>query len=311
MLFMRPKVWCNSGVKKSISLALFLMLLLPAKVYAQPASTSGSVGVQGTVSAPPPQSAPSISLPGNGTSFSNSPITVSGFCTTDLLVRVFKNGVFSGSAQCVGGSFSLSIDLFSGQNDISARQYDLLDQESPESNIVSVSFRDSVDTSAANRVTLTSNFAKRGADPGTTLTWPIGITGGSAPYAVTVEWGDGETSLYSLNAPGEFVIDHAYKNPGSYALIIKAVDVNGGTAFLQLVAIVNGAPQPGTGTTSGSGGSGSSNGDGAATQPKTRILWQPAAIMIPFVISTFWLGKRFAIYRLRKKIEAGERPFSY
>jgi len=284
-----------------------LMFILSGSAHAQPASEVGSVGLQGTVSAPPPALAPLISIPGPGASFSNLPVSVSGICDSDLLVKVFKNGVFAGAAQCQNGSFSMSMDLFSGRNDLVAKQYDLLDQESPPSPTVSVTYNDSTpNATATERVTLATNFAKRGTNPGQKLIWPFSISGGSGPYAVTVEWGDGEDSVYSIPFPGEFNIEHTYKNPGAYTVVVKAVDVNGRIAYLQVVAIGNGPlSQDGVaGTASGTGGD-----DESVT--RTRILWQPAAIMIPFIISTFWLGKRYAIYRIRKKIEQGERPFSY
>ncbi len=296
------------------------LFAVSGSVNAQTVSEDGSVGVSGVVSAPPPSNAPIISLPNDGASISRIPVTVSGICDADLLVKVFKNGVFAGSAQCQNGSFSLQTDLFNGRNDITARQYDLLDQESPASGIVSVLYSDNaVNSTASDRVTLTTNFAKKGTDPGEKLIWPFAISGGAGPYAVTVEWGDGESSLYSLAVPGEFSIDHTFQNPGSYTVVVKAVDVEGRTALMQVVAIANGSlSQTGpNGSTNGSGsgsgnGSGSGTGDeGDSSAPKTRILWQPAAIMIPFILSTFWLGKRYAIHRLRKKIEAGERPFSY
>ena len=296
------------------------LFAVSGSVNAQTVSEDGSVGVSGVVSAPPPSNAPIISLPNDGASISRIPVTVSGICDADLLVKVFKNGVFAGSAQCQNGSFSLQTDLFNGRNDITARQYDLLAQESPASGIVSVLYSDNaVNSTASDRVTLTTNFAKKGTDPGEKLIWPFAISGGAGPYAVTVEWGDGESSLYSLAVPGEFSIDHTFQNPGSYTVVVKAVDVEGRTALMQVVAIANGSlSQTGpNGSTNGSGsgsgiGSGSGTGDeGDSSAPKTRILWQPAAIMIPFILSTFWLGKRYAIHRLRKKIEAGERPFSY
>jgi len=279
--------------------------------YAQTASEDGSVGVSGVVSAPPPANAPIISIPNNGTTINRIPVTVGGICDSDLLIKVFKNGVFAGSAQCQNGSFSMSMDLFNGRNDLTARQYDLLDQESPASGIVSVLYSDNaVNSTATDRVTLTTNFAKKGSDPGEKLIWPFAISGGAGPYAVTVEWGDGETSLYSLAVPGEFSIDHIYQNPGSYTVVVKAVDVTGRTALMQVVAIANGSLSQTSSNGKGGSGSGTSE-DGGAAAPKTRILWQPVAIMIPLILSTFWLGKRYAIHRLRKKIEAGERPFSY
>lgn len=295
-----------------ITLSLFSVLgvALNNRVSAQPASANGSIGIQGTISAPPPTATPIISLPSGGQSFSDLPITVSGICSTDLLVKLFKNGVFSGSTKCVNGSFTLLADLFSGSNDLIARQYDELDQESPPSATVTVTYNDRApDKTATERVTLSSNFAKRGANPREKLTWPIVVSGGTGPYAITAEWGDGETSLVSIQSAGEFTLEHTYNNPGVFNVIIKAVDVNGRTAYLQLVAIGNGSSSQ-TGSGGSAGGDNGTTSSANTTQVKTRVLWQPAAIMIPFIISTFWLGKRYAVYRIRKKIEAGERPFS-
>ena len=305
--------------KNYIILSVVLLAATPSIVLAQATTRSGSVGVGGTVSAPAPTNAPIISVPGNNVSITKIPVTVGGICDSDLLVKIFKNGVFAGSVQCQNGSFSLSTDLFNGRNDLTARQYDLLDQESPSSAVVSVLYSDNQPgATASDRVTLTTNFAKKGSDPGQKLIWPFAVSGGAGPYAITVEWGDGDNGLYSIVNPGEFSIDHTFKNAGSYTVIVKAVDVNGHTALLQVVAIANGALSQdnatGSSKTSGKSGGGASSGSGSVDafgQPRTRILWQPAAIMVPFVITTFWLGKRYAIHRLRKKIEAGERPFSY
>lgn len=300
-------------IRNILLLSLFglaTLLTMQSTVQAQSASQGGSVGLQGTVTAPPPATAPIISLPSSGASISKSPVTISGICDSDLLVKVFKNGVFGGSVQCQSGSYSMSMDLFNGRNDLIAKQYDLLDQESPSSAVVSVLYSDNIaNETSVQRITLTTNFAKKGANPNEKLIWPFAISGGAGPYAITVEWGDGENSLMSLVSPGEFSIDHTYKNPGSYTVVVKAVDSTGKTALLQVVAISNGELKQ-TGIASSSGKTGAA-ADAASAQTKTRILWQPAAIMIPFIMSTFWLGKRYAIYRLRKKIEAGERPFNY
>ena len=78
-------------------------------------------------------------------------------------------------------------------------------------------------------------------------------------------------------------------------------------------AEIGNGPLSQEGVSSTGGGTSTSEDETAAANAKTttRILWQPAAIMIPFILSTFWLGKRYAVYRIRKKIEQGERPFSY
>ncbi len=264
---------------------------------------NGSVGLQGTISAPPPTTGATISLPRGGQSFTAVPIDVSGICPKGLLVKLFKNNVFSGSQQCDSGSFSIKTDLFTGTNELLAKVYDSLDQPGPDSNTVIVSFNDNRQGAGA-RVTLTSDYAKRGANPGDSLGWPIILSGGEGPYAISTDWGDGKApDLKSQQFPGTFNTQHVYDNPGVYNIVIKATDKNGTSAFLQLVGIANGALGQDVAAAS-------KKDDTSATQtPKARIVWQPAAFSIPFIFSTFWLGKRYELRMLRKKIERGDRPF--
>lgn len=267
-----------------------------------PNPQTGSTGMQGKISAPAPTVGASISLPANGQTFTSLPINLSGICPNDLLVKVFKNNVFAGSTVCKNGSYSVVIDLFNGRNEIVARVYDALDQTGPESNIVTVTYTDP-NQGTASRVSLTSNFAKRGANPGQELVWPITLSGGEGPYALSVDWGDGKPpDLISQQFSGLIEIKHKYDSPGVYNIIVKATDKNKNVAFLQLVGVANGA-------LTGENTSNSSNADTKTEKTKSTILWQPAAAMIPVILSTFWLGKKYAVKALKQKIERGERPF--
>src|ERR1041385_9148280 len=123
-------------IRAAVVLFWLTSFAAPAAAVAPPAPNpqSGALGVEGLVNGAPPTQAPTISVPKNGQTFSSIPITVSGLCQSGLLVEIFKNDVFSGSAQCRNGSFSLLVDLFNGQNDLIARVYDALNQASPDSN---------------------------------------------------------------------------------------------------------------------------------------------------------------------------------
>ena len=292
-------------MRKSLGILLGVMaavLLVAPAVYAQSQNPQdGAIGVQGRLSAPPPTVGATISFPSNGQGFNTLPVTVSGICPNDLLVKIFKNNVFAGSVMCANGSYSLVIDLFNGQNELVARVYDALDQAGPDSNVVTVVYTDSR-SGTASRVSLTSNFAKRGANPSETLVWPIILSGGNGPYAISVDWGDGKTpDLISRPFPGTFDIEHVYDSPGIYNIIVKATDANGGVAFLQLVGVANGALSQDSG--------GQAATDSGAAQAQTTILWQPAALLIPLILFTFWLGKKYELKMLKKRIEQGERPF--
>lgn len=299
--------------KFSWGLLLVLVLIIAAMVksnFVFAAQEQGAVGIEATISAPPPSQGATISIPRDGQTFTTLPITVSGICPSGLLVKLFKNNVFSGSTQCNNGSFSIVTDLFSGVNELVARVYDALDQAGPDSNKVNVSYNDAR-PGTSPRVSLTTNFAKRGADPGSLLTWPITISGGDGPYAISIDWGDGKAlDLVSQAFPGTFEIKHTYDNPGAYNIIVKASDKNGGVAYLQLVGIANGkSGQANTSSGEKSGGGSANNDQGITTTAKTKIVWQPAAVAVPFLVSTFWLGKKYEVRMLKRKIEQGIHPF--
>lgn len=248
--------------------------------FAQQQSGSSSVGLEGTVTKAAPTQPAIISIPSNGQAFSATPINVSGICPSGTLVKLFRNNVFSGSANCPTGSFALSTDLFTGANELVARVYDDLDQAGPDSNLINVIFNDPGFGSSRSRVSLSSNYSKRGANPNEKLTWPITVTGGLAPYAVSLDWGDGTTKLVSRTSAGQFEIDHTYKQSGSYNLIIKATDSNGATAFLQLVAVANGLASQ-------------ENTDSAGeSKVVIRYVWWPLIIAAVFVLFSFWLGRK-------------------
>jgi hypothetical protein len=253
---------------------------------------SGSTGLQGKISQPPPTRGATIDIPGNGQTFTSIPITVSGTCPSDLLVELFSNNIFVGATQCKGGSYTLKIDLFSGKNDLIARVFDSLDQAGPDSNKVSVTYRDATFTQFGH-VSLSSKYAKLGADPGTELDWPVILTGGTGPYAVSTDWGDGTSpTLQSVQFTGEFIIKHTYKTAGVYNVIVRATDKNGTTAFLQLVGVANGKVSQSTTT----------NGNATIILKKELVLW-PFLIIFPLIVSTFWLGRRYELLVLRRRIE--------
>lgn len=258
-----------------------------------PGPQNNSTGLEGSISVPPPSQAPTITVPGNGQVFTSTPITVAGLCSSQT-VKIFSNNVFVGAANCANGSYQLKIDLFSGQNDLIARQYDQLDQQSPDGNTVTVTLNSAQFAQFGTRVTLTSAYARRGANPGETLTWPIVLSGGQGPYAISVDWGDGKPAeLLSESTIGTFNVSHIYDASGTYAVIVQATDANSTEAFLQLVGVANGQAAATANT--------SSNGPTVIT--KTNVLWWPMIVLIVLVILAFWVGRRQQLAAIRHQLE--------
>lgn len=282
-----------------LAFSVGLMALLPFAVQTSaltplptPDPQPGSYGLEATKKQAPPTVGATITTPGNGASFSTSPITVNGICPTDLLVQVFNNGVMVGSVICEGGSFSLEVGLFSGTNELKAIVYDDLEQAGPESNIVTINYTDTSFSAFGDQITLTSSFGRRSAASGVQLDWPLQLSGGTGPYAFSIDWGDAsKPQLISQPMSGVLSIAHTYKRAGIYTVNIQVTDVNGVGAFLQLVAVSSGQIEAAVNT-----------GTSTDRTVVNRVLWIPAAIAVGLLVPTFWLGRRSQVVSLRNKM---------
>lgn len=292
---------CRLLVLATVSCCLWLLTGTVGALGSPEPRQSGAVGLEGKISSPPPTQAPTISSPNASQVFTGTPITVAGLCKTGLLVKVFANNVFGGATTCHGGSYSLKIDLFSGANELVARLYDSLDQAGPDSNLASVRFSDATYAETGTRVMLSSTYARRGSDPGSTLRWPIVLSGGKGPYAISTDWGDGtDASLQTQTTAGTFTIKHVYATAGIYRVIVKATGSDGTIAFLQLVGVGNGNATANDRT-----------GGTASTTPSVVVqsgffdrvgMWLVVSVF-PLSLVAFWLGSRHELYTLRRRIE--------
>jgi hypothetical protein len=294
--------WLSRRLWAVAALVLFLFSLVASSVNAQvsppaPNPQQGSVGLQGEIKGKPPTQGATITVPGNGQTFTSTPIIVAGICPKGLLVEIYKNNVFAGSVTCTNGSFSLLVDLFDGRNDLVAKVFDSLNQAGPDSNTVSVTFNTNKPT-VGPRISLTTAYAKRGAVPNTTLTYPVTISGGLGPYAFSADWGDKTNpDLRSKPFAGELIPEHIYKQSGIYNVIFRATDASGNTAFLQVVGIGNGPIQQ----------SNAQNNTNVIVQ--TKIIWWPLLIALVLIIISFWLGRRQQVEQIRIRLRKGQKPF--
>jgi len=282
-----------------ITLGMYLLALLAS---AQPVTAltpiptpdpqPGSFGVEATKPKAPPSRGATITTPGSGGSFSTSPITVTGICPDDLLVEVYDNGVLVGSVMCENGSFSLEVSLFAGTNELSAIVYDELHQPGPVSNIVTVTYTDTRFTAFGALVTLTSSYGRRSAAAGAELGWPLQLSGGAGPYALSIDWGDGTPAqLKSQPGAGVVAIAHTYKKAGIYHVNVRATDVNGVSAFLQVVALANGKVDAASSTDTAS-----------ENTSRPEVLWVPTIVSSVLLIPAFWLGRQSQVVSLRNKM---------
>lgn len=259
--------------RAGILLALCASLFPALPVSAAQQIQSRDIIINSQVVGPPPATPPSIDSPAQGATFEQKQIEVKGSCIAGMIVKIYRNSAFAGSALCSGaGTYGLMIDLYEGRNDLIARQYDNANQASPDSDTVTVYYVPKIapvlpredqggsGESAPNnnnqlpnggaagdqtgiaqfQLIIDYDYTLQAIFPDTPFRMPIKFVGGTPPYAISIDWGDGTSDVFSKDATDPFTTDHVYKTPGYYTVKIKVSDKNGQQAGLQFVLLVNG-----------------------------------------------------------------------
>jgi hypothetical protein len=281
---------------------LFIVLvlaMLPILFSGSLVSADNSYGVYAQVPPALPSVAPKITNIAEGKVYvTNDSVQATGTCENNTQVKIFKNGILGGSTLCKVNTFSLTFELFIGSNSLTVRSYNTDNIAGPESSPISVKLVPSNTTSGAvntnNQLFITSDAYYRGASSGKAITWLLTVAGGQAPYVVSISWGDGQTEEIGRGTAGQFKISHIYSKPptnaGNYTVVIKAKDLAGDTALLQLVAVIpNGIL---TAVTN------SSNGGGFGWFT-TKIALQ-TLVTTTLIVFSFWIGERYE-FRLLKR----------
>ncbi len=285
--------------------ALFFVLMLVGVgliIYSSgtlAGSSTGSVSVTAIVPGPPITQPAVITNPVNGQHFTKITIPVEGTCPAGTVVKIFKNNVLAGTTFCQSTNlFSLQIDLFPGKNELVAHDYDAFGHVGPDSGSIFV-YYDVPAGAIAGGVT-NQFFIKtdvgiyRGIIAGQALTWPFEIVGGTGPYAISINWGDGKVSLLSQAEKGAFKAEHIYALGGNYTVTVQGTDEDSNSAYLQVVAVVGGAVGNVTATTKPT----------LFERGSLAVLWPLYALAL-FMVSSFWLGDRYEKEHLEK---LGYRP---
>jgi hypothetical protein len=280
-----------------------------------------------------------IVTPTTGTHFSTKPITVDGTCELNQIVKLYRNSVFSGMVICAADStFQLQTDLFDGSNILQARIFNITNGEGPTSPTVTVYYDPPVSppadggnsgtgsdtpsssssgssdgsgssSSSGGQVTgagpfiLNSDGMLRGYYTGDTVEIDIDAEGGTPPYAISVSWGDGKTSIISRKQAGIFKIKHVYTKAGgykdTYSIKISSSDSADNSTYLQFSIIVhdkNNIPY-------GAAGVASTTELPPLNFPfQLKVLW-PVYGVTTLMAASFWLGQRRELQRLRLRLK--------
>jgi hypothetical protein len=157
---------------------------------------------------------------------------------------------------------------------------------------------------------LTSQFQYQATAVGQPFVTTINIDGGTPPYHVTVDWGDGTSTDYTFQADPTFQISHTYQQAGNYVITATAVDAKNIKTYVQLAAIIH-APLTVNTTTSGIINSIASSSPAVSSSIKLvrHYLWivWPGYIIVLVIVFSFWLGEREELRLLHRRKQPGRR----
>ncbi len=285
--------------------------LISSKIYA-PALTAGAA----------------ITSPTAGTIFTNqAPVTVTGTCPGSSYVELYVNGTFAGVGLCSSSHlFQIQASLFNGTDNLVAKDFNVTDLEGPDTPGVTVSLELPVKTPApapsgqsAGAVTasdqaaaasggtassatlpppllLSSSFQWKTFSTGSTFSWKMDLEGGTPPYAVAVDWGDGQTSNYTFKGDPVFNISHSYAKPGYYSIKARSLDSKGNQKVMQLAALISPPGQAGSffgGSTPTTATSAKLKGVSSFFVSSKDWLWLvwPSLLTVALMVFSFWLGE--------------------
>lgn len=316
----------------SYPLLIFILLLVGVFMAGLTFKARASdISVHAFIQAPLPTIPATIVTPIDGAHLSDSLTTINGSCEATDMVKLYRNDNFSGAVLCAAdGTFQIQTALFVGANDLHARIFNVTYDEGPQSPIVRVYYDPSsapgvpastgdntpVQTTPSNstpeyraaapvvepQFMINSDNFYKGYVVGDTIEWQLNAFGGTPPYALSVNWGDGETTIVSRKDAGIFTVKHVYKKAGgykgSYAIKITASDANDTSTFLQLMVIIQ-----------------DKSASSHATPGIASIEGLPPTINLPFdmqyfwpaygvtflMAASFWLGQRRTLVTLRPR----------
>lgn len=245
-------------------------------------------------------------------------IILSGECPKASHLEFYRNGMFAGVAPCIGDpTFSISLDLVEGINAISAKVFNLTDDEGPISQMIYIKYDTSSENTSTSTSTdtstststedkpatpffITSDFRYLGFNTGETAKWKIHILGGTAPYMFEINWGDGKSDSIKRLDDADFDITHIYQKASSntgYIITITANDVNKVASVFQMMSIISekGSHQAGLISVA------NNNLNPSVLRVLQKWIWAawPAYILFSLLIFSFWLGERREYLKLR------------
>lgn len=228
-------------------------------------STASAVSydVSASVPFPPPTQAAIINPALNNLTVQNAAFLIAGTCqvlSPVSVVSVWRGSTNLGSQNCTTGTFSMQIILAEGSNTLIVKTANVSNVYGPDSSPILVTLRFAQTPAASNNTPGATNLSpadnaafNNGVTSGLNIvpqepfsvlpegnlvTLSFHINGGSTPYTVELNWGDGTTESKVVDKPGLYAFTHRYRNTGNYSVKALIKDVLGATTEINHAVVV-------------------------------------------------------------------------
>jgi hypothetical protein len=177
-------------------------------------------------------------------------VLVAGNCPVmapALTVVVLMDGKVAGSALCgANNDYALAVKLVAGSHKLVTQTYTVTGGQGPDSPAVTVAYQpkggaataksalNTAGASSAPALVPDEPFYLVGAD--NAAEWNGKISGGTAPYRVTLDWGDGKRATYTT-ADAQLRYTHQYSGGTSHSITVAVADASNQFAQLQYAAV--------------------------------------------------------------------------
>ena len=244
--------------------ALFVIVALfsLALAFLQHTVRADNLEVFAKVSADTPTVAASIGSPVNGVVVTEMPLVVEGTCeyvAPASIIEMYSGVSFLGSTPCTtSGTFTVNITLTPGTHQLVARTVNITDDYGPDSLPVSVTYAPVLppeppttghpsspqgqpinppSSIASSELRIRSKYTYITYGPSKDPVWVGSFEGGTPPYKITIDWGDGTTITYDNVNTSEQSFRHRYKEFVSYFISVTATDITGTSLTREFAAV--------------------------------------------------------------------------
>lgn len=287
--------------------ALMVVMLLFGVVllFLHKSASADSYVVSATVPAPIPTISAEIVSPLDGSISTSNNVVIKGTCpivNPAIVVEIYRNGDFLGSAGCSNtGEFSGTFFLLYGQNIFTPKIITITNDYGPVGTGKTITYpapsmSQSAGTQTANTTAPTDTSPQAVTNqfqiktetpfvvfkPNESFVWKVAIQGGTSPYTILVDWGDGTKASYAASTTGEQNLEHIFKHSKNTVVKISVKDATGkevyttvaGVTFRANAPLVAGAAQ-------------------ISTAPLLSLasLWIMYGVLVAAIVA-FWIGSK-------------------